>query len=207
MTNVVNQADTVELELEEDLLPADDVAGAAQGQWTYATYAKLPDDGKRYEIIEGVLYQMPAPETNHQRINNWIAYYLTTYVQIAGPGSVLSAPCDVKFDEDNTVQPDVIVVLNENKGIITKNNIVGAPDLLIEVSSPSTARHDRNRKFELYARFGVKEYWIVKPSRKTIEIFVLQQGSYVSKKIYQKDDILESTIIPNLPIKAAQFFA
>src|SRR6266536_4700667 len=95
------------------LTTADNVSGPEQGHWTYDSYAALPDDGKRHEIIDGVLYMAPAPNDVHQEIVALIIFYLMPYVKMAGRGRVLAAPIDVALDSRSVVQPDVLVLLEE----------------------------------------------------------------------------------------------
>ena len=136
--------------------PAIGVVGPLQGQWTYDDYARIPDDGKRYEIIDGVLYVTPAPNTGHQNAVSWITMYLKSHVQLAGRGLVLAAPFDVDLGLGRTVmQPDVLIVLNEHRDRVTALRIVGPPNLVVEVASPSTATYDRRAKMDAYTGAGV----------------------------------------------------
>jgi Uma2 family endonuclease len=183
------------------------VAGPAQGQWTYADYAALPEDGKRYEIIQGVLYMSPSPNTKHQRSIIRFAYYLFVHIEQAGLGEVLPAPYDVELSPGNVVQPDILVVLKENEERIKPSKLVGAPDLVVEIASPGTASYDRREKQDAYASAGVPEYWIADPAAKTIEVLVLEQGAYKQKGVFEDENLLQSQIIPELPVKVAQFFA
>jgi Uma2 family endonuclease len=186
--------------------PADNLPGPPQGTWTYDDYAALPDDGQRYEIIDGVIYMTPAPNTGHQSANNLFAFYLTMHVQMKSKGRVFAAPYDVELAPDVVVQPDVIVVLQANLAIITKSRIIGAPDLLVEIASPGTAGHDRRRKQDAYARAGVREYWIADPRAQTVELLTLQQGVYHSRNVFQGGALLPSQVVPELPVKVEQFF-
>jgi Uma2 family endonuclease len=189
------------------VVPADHVAGPPQGQWTYATYAAVPDDGQRYEVIDGVLYMPPAPNIAHQSATNWFAYYLTMYVQVPGLGRVLTAPCDVELAPNVVVQPDVIVVLAANQSIITTSRIVGTPDLLVEIASPGTATYDRSKKLDAYERAGVPEYWIADPAARTVEVLLLQGGAYRSQGAWTGQALLPSQVVPGLPVQVQQFFA
>jgi Uma2 family endonuclease len=187
--------------------PADWVSGPSQGQWTYKDYAALPDDGNRYEVLQGVLYMAPSPETWHQRASTLISYYLVAAVQMAGLGEVYTAPLDVMLNAKNTVQPDVLVVLKEHLDRVTKAGIVGAPDLVVEVASPSTARVDLHEKFIAYASAGVPEYWIVNPDARTVEVFMLKRGVYSSLGAYYGPAVLPSRVVPSLNVKVEQFFS
>jgi Uma2 family endonuclease len=188
--------------------PADDVAGPKQGQWTYEHYTALPDDGQRYEIVDGVLY-MPPPSPNdfHQGASNLFATYLTIHVQFKGLGRVYTGPFDVRLTFNTVVQPDVIVILAENLHKITRQGIVGSPDLAIEIASPSTKRYDRLVKWNAYARAGVQEYWIAEPLAQTVEVLVLEGDSYTSLGVFGGEDILPSRVVPDFPVRVKQFFA
>jgi Uma2 family endonuclease len=132
------------------VIPADHIPGPRQGHWTYDDYAALPDDGHRYEIVDGVLYMSPAPSREHQNAALEIAAYLRTYVKLAGLGQVYIAPFDVQLDPRTVVQPDVLVVLNPHLDRVAESRVIGAPDLVVEVSSPGTVGHDRTRKQDAY---------------------------------------------------------
>ena len=129
-------------------------------KFTYEDYVLMPE-GKRYEIVEGELYMVPAPTTTHQRISRKLEEMLSRFVEERKLGEVFDAPIDVVFSETDIVQPDIIFISNENKNIIKEENIKGAPDLIIEILSPSSAQRDKTIKKKLYAKNGVKEYWLV----------------------------------------------
>jgi len=188
------------------VIPANNVPGPKQGWWTYEDYAALPDDGKRYEIVDGVLYMSPAPNIIHQRIVGRIFRYLSTYVEDAGLGLVLSAPTDVKLSPMDVFQPDVFIILNENREKIKEKYILGAPDLVVEVASPSTSGFDRREKQDVYAHAGVQEYWVVNPDAHTVEVLVLEAGKYVSLSIFRGKAILPSRVMPEFPVAVEQFF-
>lgn len=132
---------------------------------TYEDYVALPDDGNRYEVIEGELCLVPAPNLRHQVILLNIAVALRNFLHGRGLGSVYIAPFDVVLSNINVVQPDVLYVSNNRLNILTKAGATGAPDLAIEVLSGSTKRRDAVTKLRLYENFGVDEYWIVDPAR------------------------------------------
>src|SRR5438067_3996346 len=165
--------------------PANNVHGPKQGHWTYNDYAAIPDDGKRYEIVNGVLYMSPSPSIAHQRIAGRLFRYLSAYVEDVGLGVVLSAPTDVELSPKDVFQPDVFVILNSGLEKIKELRVIGAPDLIVEVASPGTATQDRHRKYHIYAQAGVTEYWIADPGTRTIEVLLLEDGEYHSQGIYQ----------------------
>jgi Uma2 family endonuclease len=146
-------------------------------RWTYEEYYRLEDD-QRHEIIDGNLLMAPSPDMWHQ---DWVGELYTVIrnqVRQHKLGKVFLAPFDVVLDAENTVQPDLIFVATANLGIINPRAIFGTPDLLIELISPSSVRRDRYDKKDLYARFGVKEYWIGDPANKSLEILTLKDGRY-----------------------------
>src|SRR5438045_4564046 len=168
------------------VVPADWVPGPPQGSWTYDDYAALPDDGRRYEIVKGVLVMTPAPSPEHQDIVGEIFSALRTHIKLAGLGRVFTGPIDVDLGPKNVYQPDLVVVLNAHLDRVTEKKIIGAPDLVVEVASPSTAAYDRLTKYEQYARAGIPEYWIVRPTRRTVEVLVLEHGEYRSLGIFSE---------------------
>ena len=186
---------------------ADDVPGPGQGRWTYKDYAAIPDDGRRYEIVDGVLYMAPSPNEWHQTTAGRLFRYLATQIEDASLGRVYIAPFDVELTPDTVVQPDVLVILNANHDKITLSRIVGAPDLVIEVSSPGTVGYDRDKKQSAYARAGVQEYWIADPWSRTVEVFVLEAGAYRSLGVFEGKATLPSQVVPGFSVHVEQFFA
>ena len=133
---------------------------------TYEDYAKTPDD-ERYELIDGELLMVPSPNRPHQWTVIHLGTRLIAFVEENDLGEVYFAPFDVVLSDTNVVQPDLVFVSRERLGIITHANIQGAPDLVVEVRSPSTAYRDLTIKRRLYAEHGVKEYWMVDPEART----------------------------------------
>jgi len=172
---------------------------------TYEDYLKTPED-RRYELIEGDLLMTPAPVPNHQRILRKIAFILERFVTDNDLGEIFYAPCDVYFDNENVLDPDILFVSNEKAGIIGEKNIQGAPDVVIEILSESTAYNDIVKKKKIYARFGVKEYWISDPIEKTIEIFLPKNGVLESHKSFSQEQTLESPLLGGLKIKLSEVF-
>ena len=187
---------------------ADWVPGPPQGCWTYDDYAAIPDDGKRYEVIDGVLYLMPGPTTPHQASSMRFSIHLGMHVEMGGLGHVFAAPYDVTLPGvANPVQPDIVVVLNDHLNIITHRGIEGVPDLVVEIASPGTVGHDRRTKQDAYARAGVPEYWLPDPAHRTIEVLVLEGGEYRSLGVFEGAARLPSRVLPDLPTTVEQFFA
>ena len=139
---------------------------------TWEDVERMPEDGNRYESIGGRLYMTPAPATRHQRISKRLQSALMQILEHAGHGEVFQAPCLVEFPgTGDRVQPDLLFVSNERRGIITEKRMLGAPDLVVEILSPSTAHRDRGIKLDLYARSGVSQYWIVDPDQDAVDVW------------------------------------
>jgi len=169
-------------------------------KYTYEDYLKTPED-ERYELIEGELLMTPSPTTRHQRISREFEFEILRFVRKNNIGEVFYAPYDVYLDDENVVQPDILFISKERLNIIGEKNIQGAPDLVIEIISENTAYRDLVQKKRLYARFGVKEYWIVIPDEELIEIYTLKENTYMLHKTYSKDDTLESSYLKDLKIE------
>ena len=170
--------------------------------YTYQDYLKLPDDRNRYEIIEGELIMGPAPSLNHQDVSRNLLIKIEAFLKKHNIGKIYHAPCDVVLSDYHVVQPDLIVVLDSNKNILSEKNIQGTPDLIIEILSPDTAYYDLVEKKELYEKFGVKEYWIVDPKKHRIEIFTLEEGNYLLFQRVEKEGKVKSKILDfEVPLK------
>ena len=154
---------------------------AAKGL-TYDDYCKLPSD-HRYELIEGGLRLVPSPSVIHQGISHRIVRAFDKWIDDHNQGRVYYSPLDVVLDERNVVQPDILYVAQERLGIITEQFVAGAPDLVVEILSPSTGGWDRTKKRELYGRFGVRELWLVDPEARSIELAVLRGTELVTAQV------------------------
>jgi Uma2 family endonuclease len=175
-----------------------------QTKHTYQDYLSLSDD-ERVELIEGEFVVAPAPSIEHQSIVRNIATALWLYVRDRKLGKVLWAPTDVVLSPETVLQPDILFVSNQARESFTAANLQGAPDLTIEVLSPGTAVRDKGVKRELYARFGVKEYWIVDPIEESVEVFQFDvEGSEVRQ--YSKGRV-SSSAVDGFEIEIAQIFA
>jgi len=145
---------------------------------TYKDYEALPADGRRYEIHDGEISVTPAPSPQHQMISRNLFRLLDQHARRKGIGEVLYAPIDVILSETSIVQPDLVYLDTARLGAISRRGIEGAPSLVIEVLSPSTAVIDRNTKRQLYARHGVPFYWLVDPEGRAVEGLVLGVDGY-----------------------------
>ncbi|MXZ21023.1 MAG: Uma2 family endonuclease [Caldilineaceae bacterium SB0665_bin_25] len=173
-----------------------------QGVWTYDDYALLPDDGKRYEVIRGELYMSAAPRPLHQRVITRLSFFLEGFLENSALGTVFVAPIDVILPQKlgDPVQPDIFVIRRESLHIIEELNIQGAPDLVVEVLSPSNPAHDRNLKYGLYAESGVQEYWIIDPHNRTVETHLLRGGIYEQFGMWSEGEAARSDVLEGLTV-------
>jgi len=172
---------------------------------TYQDYMKTPDD-IRYELINGELIEMPSPVTIHQRISRELGVKLYTFIKKNDLGEIFIAPYDVVFDDENVHQPDLLFISKERSQIIDEKNLKGAPDIAIEIVSKSSAYTDFVVKKGLNEKFGVKEYWIVIPDEKMIEIYTLKNKFYQLFKKYYVEDTLQSPILKGFKLPVKEIF-
>ncbi len=172
-------------------------------RWTYEEYYQLEDD-QRYEIIDGNLLMAPAPDTWHQDWLGELYALLRAYIKSKKLGRLFLAPTDVVLDQHNTVQPDLVFVSKAKAAIIHRRAVFGTPDLLVEFISPSGMRRDRYVKKELYARFGVPEYWIGDAANQTLEVFTLKQGAYELCCCAEEKGKITSLVLPGLEFDLAE---
>ncbi len=148
----------------------------------------------------------PAPFTDHQDVSQNLEFILLQYLEENKWGILYDAPTDVIFSMTEVVQPDLLIVARGRKEIITKRNIVAAPDLVVEIISPSSALIDRTTKKSLYEKYGVKEYWIVDPDEETIEVYSLENKVFVGVGVFFKSETLTSRLLPILEVKLGEVF-
>jgi len=174
-------------------------------QFTYEDYLHFSED-KRYEIIEGEVYMVPSPLTYHQRVSRNLTCSIEVFVSERKLGEIFAAPLDVVLSNIDVVQPDILFVSNENAGIITEKNIQGAPDIVIEILSPSSDHKDKVLKRKLYAKFGVKEYWLVDPDAKQIQVFTLKDAALAPWNAYRLGEFTQSALWPDLNLELKSIF-
>lgn len=169
----------------------------AQGEWTYEDYRKLPDDGWRYEVIQGVLHMTPAPRTEHQSTLRRLAFEFGKYLEENSGGEYFFAPVDVLLRNVRAtpVQPDLVFLRQEHLDQVKEDFIDGSPDLIVEILSPSNWISDRRDKFQLYAEAGIPEYWIIDPALRSIEVFVLVGGTYSLLGQFGPGDVARSEVL------------
>jgi len=172
---------------------------------THADLLALPEDNLRREIIDGEMFVTPSPIANHQTILLNLAMGFRDYLKRRPIGKVFVAPLDVIFSDYDVLQPDLLFVLNERAEIV-KDWIRGAPDLAVEILSPTTEGRDRGIKLKAYARFGVKEYWVVGPVARTVEVHRLTPEGYELAKTFALDDTLTSSLLPGFNLDVASIF-
>ena len=179
--------------------------------WTYDDLVAMGEytDGRKYEIFDGELVVSPSPTVDHQRIVANLAALLRDALTKPRLAEVLFAPFDVVISPTRVVQPDLLVVaVGRRARVLQRHAAVEAPDLAIEILSPSNTKHDRVRKRRFYARIGIREYWIVDPESESIEVLALIDGglSYRHAGFYASDERLRSTVF-DLELDVAQVFA
>ncbi|OGO39831.1 MAG: hypothetical protein A2Z04_00595 [Chloroflexi bacterium RBG_16_57_9] len=188
-------------------IPEDGHPWPPQGEWTYDDYLRLPDDGRRYEIIEGVLYVTNAPDLDHQSAVGELFAELRSYVRKNNLGIVIPAPLEVHLPGiAKPVQPDVLFVTTERRPPAGAKFFEGAPDLIVEVLSQSTLRLDRRTKFDAYERAGVREYWIVDTRSHFVEVYVLSRGEYALHGQFGPGEQLTSQVLAGLSIPVDRIF-
>lgn len=170
----------------------------ADVKFTLVDYLNLPEY-PRYELIEGDLLLTPSPNTRHQRAASNVEAALRAWVEGNALGIVFHTPLDVILTDETVVQPDVMVILNDNRHII-QERIEGPPDLVVEILSPPTKDRDLATKRRLYARHGVKEYWIVDVDRRTVEVNTWTPTGYSVHATYTYADTVESPLLPGFSV-------
>lgn len=175
------------------------------GEWTYEDVFDLPE-GKRFEITYGELYEMPSPNADQAAIiMNLIARLLPLTTELGG--RLYTAPLDVFLPDANPVQPDLLVLLPDRLDLVKRRGVEGAPDIVIEVLSPSDPKRDRVMKKALYARGGVREYWLVSPEAGIIEVMVLEGDVYCLHVRAGDEEPVSSEVLPTLSFPASEVFA
>ncbi len=184
------------------------MARSAHRQLTYDDLLALPDDGLRHELIDGELYVTAAPNTKHQTVVLNLAVVLGEFARRTGCGRLFVAPYDIVFSPTDVVEPDLLFVSRDRLGLITELNLQGAPDLVIEILSPSTRKVDEGVKRQLYERRGVHEYWLADPLFDTVRIFRRTGDALelVAERSAEADEVLTTPLLPGLEMPLARIF-
>ena len=177
-----------------------------QPRVSFADLERAPEDGRRYELYDGEVYVVPAPIPRHQVVQHTVAEALRGLCRQHG-GFAVGSPIDIVFSEYDVLQPDVVFFRPERAHLVDLDRAIRhAPDLCIEILSPSTEATDRGRKMQMFARYGVPEYWIVDPVQEVIEVLRLEAGSYVLVQRAAGDAAVESAVVPGAALRAGSLF-
>ena len=174
---------------------------------TYPELRQMPDDGKRYELINGEVFVTPSPSEKHQRVLGRLFVRMSLFVETHKSGSVYVAPFDVVFSDKTALQPDILFVSAARKAIIGPEYVLGAPDLVVEILLPHRPRFDRVTKREQYALHGVKEYWIIDPLAENVEVYRLSDNGYELKGTLAGSQTLESPLLEEWKLPVLGLFA
>jgi len=176
---------------------------AAVPRMSYADLERWPEDGRRYELYDGEVFEIPSPLPIHQMMLGQIYLALTGFVRAHG-GVVLMAPLDIVLTDFDVVQPDVLLFTRERQHLVSPRKVTrDQPDLAIEILSPSTSTNDRGRKLRLLARHQVREYWLVDPDVPAIEVYRLTGGNLVLASAARYDEAVRSPLMPDLELRPA----
>ncbi len=187
--------------------PSERVWPPEQGDWTYEDWLRLPNDGRRYEVLNGELYMTPPPTTTHQNVVTELSMQMRSFAKQADLGIVLVSPVGVRLpNQPVPVQPDVVFVRAERRDIIGEDYVEGVPDLVVEVLSPSNWLYDRREKMQAYEQAGVPEYWIVDYRARTVEVRALEAKTYTLLDEFGSGDVARSTVVSGFEIRVDDLF-
>jgi len=173
-----------------------------QGEWTYDDYARLPNDGWKYEVMRGELYMSPAPSPRHQRTALRLSSEMERFVEQHQMGEIFISPIDVILPRGlgTPVQPDILFIRRDNRHIIGETTIDGVPELVVEILSPSNWVDDRRTKFAVYAEAGIAEYWIIDPRTVTVEVYQLRGERYELLESYAAGETVSSIVLDGFSV-------
>ena len=181
------------------------VTATTRVRFTYEDYLNAPED-KRYELLDGELIMVASPSIQHQRTERKLSTRVDGFVEQHDLGEMFFAPTDVILSDTDVVQPDLLFVSRERAHIIAHDAIRGAPDLVVEILSPSTARRDLTFKRRLYAKHGVKEYWQVNIDERRVTVLSLGNGDYEVAAVYGSGETLTSSVLPGFALVIDEIF-
>jgi Uma2 family endonuclease len=176
---------------------------------TYDDFVLFPDDGMRHELIDGEHYVTPSPNTKHQTVSGNLYLLIATWLREHPIGRIFYAPFDVVFTRFDVVEPDLLYISNERAGVLTRANVQGAPDLLIEIGSPGTRKRDETIKKRLYERSDVLEYWVVDPELDVVRVYRRDGDAFARPLELSREagDTLSTPVLPGAVLPLAQIFA
>lgn len=174
--------------------------------YTYADYAALPSDGRRWELIDGDYEVNPAPSPRHQTVSRRLQFELMKALEETGVALVFNAPLDLVLSDNDVVQPDLVVLSSGREHLVTERGIEGPPEIVVEIISPSSRLLDRRVKKGLYARFAVPEYWLVDPIGGHIELYRLGEADYTLEQRFDRASTLETPSFPEVHIDLVRVF-
>jgi Uma2 family endonuclease len=173
----------------------------------YDLYRLLPDDGKRYELIDGELMMMtPAPTPQHQKIVGNLFSELRAHVKANQLGEVFVAPVDIVLEDHTVVEPDILFIRRERQGMVREEAIHGAPDVVVEILSPSSFYHDLRRKMRIYSQFGVQEYWIVDPEKQAIDLYARAGNELKLTRQFASHETFQSPLLVGFRLAVSAIF-
>jgi Uma2 family endonuclease len=179
---------------------------AVRPRVSYADLERAPEDGRRYELYDGEVFVVPAPLPRHQVVRHRLAEMLMRYAESLG-GFCAPSPIDIVFSQFDALQPDIVYFSPARAGLINLVRVIRhAPDLCVEVVSPSTAATDRGKKMQMFARYRVPEYWIVDPVKESIEVFELGDAGYELRALATATDTMASAALPGLTLPVGSLF-
>src|SRR6266478_7109534 len=175
-------------------------------QITRYDYEGMPEGPPYYQVVEGDLIMSPSPATYHQIIAGRIHFLILRFLERKPIGEVFIAPLDVFLTDVNIYQPDVVFVSNRRRPMITEHGIEGAPDLVVEILSPGTARFDKGSKRKIYGRTGVTELWLVDPVARLIHIYHLAKNTETPAMTHSEKAVFTSPLLPGLRLRTSSIF-
>ena len=177
----------------------------ARAKYTYEDYLNTPED-ERYELLDGELILVASPNEEHQLASVRLVSLMYPYATTRELGWVFHAPFDIVFSDTEVVQPDLMFISKEREHIRSGANVRGAPDMVVEILSPSSSRRDWKYKRELYAKYGVKEYWIVDPANRIVSVMLLKDGVLEIAGAYVEGDTLASAALEGFEVGVGEIF-
>ncbi len=185
-----------------------DGTGGSPRKLTYADFRRFPNDGQRHELINGEHAVTASPNIRHQELSVRLVVALANFLEPNPVAVVFHAPLDCVFSFFDVVEPDVLIVTNDQREILTKRNVRGAPALVIEILSPDSSPRDKRSKRALYERAGVREYWVVDPDSDCISVYRLEKpGRFrFPQTLTAEGDHLATLLLPGFSLDLAKFF-